>query len=153
MERPSFHGITALSRRGCSRAMAALLMTECNQKPLSLQPIFRAAWKQSLPPSVQRRRGAAVARSGPQDQPAGPVDGLLHRRPRSAAGQASLVGDAGAARLRAGALGYEDLNDHEQLRRDRPIRRPARRWGPCGRPSRLGRGRRRWNRQRRSAIL
>src|SRR5580704_4998927 len=53
--------------------------------------------------SFQRRRCAAVARGGPQDQPAGAAGGQLCRWPIAAAGQAPAPADAGAAHLRSGA--------------------------------------------------
>ena len=68
--------------------------------------------------SLDRRRVAAAARGGAQDQAAGAAGGLLRRRPFALAGQASIVGDAGAQRIYGLALGCEDLNDHEQLRSD-----------------------------------
>src|SRR6202167_1821984 len=40
LERPSFHGITALSRRGFCRAEAAFLMTECNQETFAFTAHF-----------------------------------------------------------------------------------------------------------------
>src|ERR1035438_6875683 len=40
LERLSFHGITALSRRGFCRAEAAFLMTECNQETFSFTAHF-----------------------------------------------------------------------------------------------------------------
>jgi hypothetical protein len=40
LERPSFHGITALSRRSCGRGEAAFLMTECNQESFSFTAHF-----------------------------------------------------------------------------------------------------------------
>ena len=40
LERPSFHGITALSRRSFCRAEAAFLMTECNQETFGFASHF-----------------------------------------------------------------------------------------------------------------
>ena len=63
--------------------------------------------------------GGAFAAAGdrPADQAAGSAGGLFCRWPLAAAGHAPTLRDALAAHLRA-ALGYEDLNDHEQLRSD-----------------------------------
>jgi hypothetical protein len=40
LERPSFHGITALSRRGFCRVEAAFLMTECTQETFAFTAHF-----------------------------------------------------------------------------------------------------------------
>src|ERR1022692_4276393 len=61
--------------------------------------------------------GVAVAETGGAHGNRTAGRRLLHRLPQPQADRTSVVGPDHAARVRAGA-GYEDLNDHDELRRD-----------------------------------
>jgi hypothetical protein len=87
------------------RAEAAFLMTECSQDWFSFAADFsrRVGAGFSAVQVSSDGGGAVVARGGPQDQPAGARGFLFPRRAHAPSGQASTIGDAGAAHLRAGA--------------------------------------------------
>src|ERR1039457_5254881 len=119
LERPSFHGITALSRRGFCRAEAAFLMTECNQETFAFTAHFSRRVEAGFTAGqVCTDGGALLLRE---------VDRKINLAGRLAGcfsdGRAPLLvkhqlPQMLAQRIYGLALGYEDLNDHEQLRSD-----------------------------------
>src|SRR5450631_4517157 len=119
LERPSFHGITALSRRKLCRAEAAFLMTECNQETFAFTAHFSRRVEAGFTAGqVSTDGGALLLRE---------VDRKINLAGRLAGcfsdGRAPLLvkhqlPQMLAQRIYGLALGYEDLNDHEQLRSD-----------------------------------
>jgi hypothetical protein len=119
LERPSFHGITALSRRSCGRAEAAFLLTECNQEAFAFTAHFSRRVEAGFTAGqVSSDGGALLLREVARkinliDRLAGCFsDGrspllVQHQLPEML-----------AQRIFGLALGYEDLNDHEQLHSD-----------------------------------
>src|ERR1700692_116260 len=105
LERPLFHGITALSRRSVCRAEAAFLMTECNQERFAFTAHFSRRVEAGFT-AGQVFRGLLGRRAGSF------VDG---RSPLLVKHQLAQML---AQRIFGLALGYEDLCDHEQLRSD-----------------------------------
>jgi hypothetical protein len=119
LERPSFHGITALSRRGFCRVEAAFLMTECNQETFAFTAHFSRRVEAGFTAGrVSTDGGSLLLREADRrinllGRLAGCfTDGrspLLVKHPLS---------EMLSQRIYGLALGYEDLNDHEQLRSD-----------------------------------
>src|ERR1019366_256149 len=119
LERPSFHGITALTRRSVCRAEAALLMTECNQESFTFTAHFSRRVEAGFTAGqVSTDGGALLLRE---------VECKINLLGRLAGcftdGRAPLLvkhqlPQMLAQRIYGLALGYEDLNDHEQLRSD-----------------------------------
>jgi hypothetical protein len=68
-------------------------------------------------PGIERWRSAIASRGGPQDQSSGSSD-VLFQRCRSPLLVRHRLSEMLAQRIYGLALGYEDLNDHEQLRSD-----------------------------------
>src|SRR5208337_2043235 len=119
LERPSFHGITTLSERSDCRWEAAFLMTECKQETFAFTAHFS-------------RRVEAGFTAGQVSSDGGSL--LLRETDRkiNLLGRLSACFSDGrrpllvkhrlpqmlAQRIYGLVLGYEDLNDHEQLRSD-----------------------------------
>jgi hypothetical protein len=118
-ERPSFHGITALSKRSFCRAEAAFLMTECSQETFAFTAHFSRRVEAGFTAGqVSSDGGALLLRE---------ADRKINLLGRLAAcftdGRSPLLvkhrlSEMLAQRIYGLALGYEDLNDHEQLRSD-----------------------------------
>src|ERR1700688_3769492 len=119
LERPLFHGITALSRRSVCRAEAAFLMTECNQERFAFTAHFSRRVEAGFSAGqVSSDGGALLLRE---------VDRKINLLGRLAGsfidGRSPLLVKHQLAQMLAQrifglALGYEDLCDHEQLRSD-----------------------------------
>src|SRR6202167_4718712 len=119
LERPSFHGITALSRRSVCRAEAAFLMTECNQETFAFTGHFSRRVEAGFTAGqVSSDGGALLLRE---------VDLKINLLGRVAGsfvdGRSPMLvkhqlAEMLAQRIFGLALGYEDLCDHEQLRSD-----------------------------------
>jgi hypothetical protein len=119
LERPSFHGIAALSKRGYGRAEAAFLMTECNQETFAFTVHFSRRVEAGFSAGqVSSDGGSLLLRE---------VDRRINLLGRLAScfsdGRMPLLvkhqlPQMLAQRIYGLALGYEDLNDHEQLRSD-----------------------------------
>ena len=94
-------------------------MTECNQESFSFAAHFSRRVEAGFTAGQVSSDGGAllVARGGPQDRAAGPCGGLFHRWPSPLLVKHRLS-EMLSQRIYGLALGYEDLNDHEQLRRD-----------------------------------
>jgi hypothetical protein len=117
LERPSFHGITALTKRGFCRAEAAFLMTECNQETFAFTAHFSRRVEAGFTAGQVSTDGGALL--------LWETDRKINMLGRLATcfsdGRAPLLvkhhlSEMLAQRIYGLALGYEDLNDHEQLR-------------------------------------
>jgi len=119
LERPSFHGITTLTGRGYGRAEAAFLMTECNQETFSFTAHFSRRVEAGFTAGqVSSDGGSLLLRE--TDRKINLLGRLAAcftdgRRPLLVKHQLT---EMLSQRIYGLALGYEDLNDHEQLRRD-----------------------------------
>jgi hypothetical protein len=119
LERLSFHGRTSLSRCGYRRAEVALLMTECLQESFTFTAHFsRHAQTEFTACRVSSDGGALLLRKADRT-----VNLLGHLAACFIDGRSPLLirhrlSEMLAQRTYGLALGYEDLNDHEQLRSD-----------------------------------
>src|SRR6202166_1065942 len=119
LERPSFHGITALSRRSVCRAEAAFLMTECNQETFAFTVHFSRRVEAGFTAGqVSSDGGALLLREVDRKiNLLGRLAGSF-RDGRDPERIQHTVEEMLSQRIFGLALGYEDLNDHEQLRSD-----------------------------------